>query len=66
VLYTSNRQPQLDAAQLIKDELAGIGIIVEIQSFPRAEQIAREGTQGEPFDMTTEGWINDYSIRLTR
>jgi len=60
VLYTSTTQPALAAAQLIKDELARIGIIVEIQSFPRAEQIAREGTQGEPFDMTTEGWINDY------
>jgi ABC-type transport system substrate-binding protein len=60
VLYTSNRPPMLAAAQLVKDELAQIGIGVDIQSFPRAEQIAREGTRGEPFDMTTEGWADDY------
>ena len=46
--------------QLVKDELARIGIVVDIHAFPRAEQIAREGTRGEPFDMTTEGWFNDY------
>jgi peptide/nickel transport system substrate-binding protein len=50
----------LNAAQLIKDQLVRIGIGVQIQAFSRGEQIAREGTQGEPFDMTTEGWVNDY------
>jgi ABC-type transport system substrate-binding protein len=60
ILYSGNRAPLLAAAQLIKDQLSRIGIVVDIHAFPRAEQIAREGTRGEPFDMTTEGWLNDY------
>jgi peptide/nickel transport system substrate-binding protein len=60
VFYTSNRPPALALAQLVKDELARIGIVVDVHAFPRAEQIAREGTRGEPFDMTLEGWLNDY------
>ena len=49
----ARRPPALAAAQLVKDELARIGIVVDIHAFPRAEQIARDGTRGEPFDMTT-------------
>jgi ABC-type transport system substrate-binding protein len=60
VLYTNTRPPAVAAAQLIQQELARIGIAVEIRAFPRAEQIARTDTRGEPFDMTLEGWINDY------
>jgi peptide/nickel transport system substrate-binding protein len=60
VLYTSTNPTRLAGAQLIKDQLARIGIVVEIHAFPRGEQIGREGTLGEPFDMTMEGWINDY------
>jgi peptide/nickel transport system substrate-binding protein len=60
VLYTANTQQALAAAQLITDELARIGIVVEVHSFSRGEQIARDSTQGEPFDLTTEGWFNDY------
>ena len=29
--------------------------------FARAVQIDKEGTRGEPFDLTTEGWIADYA-----
>ena len=61
ILYTGNRQPLVEAAQLIRDQLSRIGINVDIHAFPRPEQIAREGTRGEPFDMTTEGWVNDYN-----
>lgn len=60
ILYTSNTAQAANAAQLITDELARIGIVVEVHAFPRGEQIARESTQGEPFDLTTEGWIDDY------
>ena len=61
VLYTSDRGAAPLRAQLIKSELAAIGIDVSIQAFPRPVQIDREGTHGEPFDMTTEGWIADYA-----
>lgn len=60
VLYTNNTQQATAAAQLITDELARIGIVVDVHQFSRGEQIARESTQGEPFDLTTEGWVNDY------
>jgi ABC-type transport system substrate-binding protein len=59
-LYTSNGGSAPARAQLIHDELAQIGINVVVHAFPRAEQITREGTRGEPFDMATEGWIADY------
>ncbi len=60
VLYTSTRPSATLQAQIIQTDLAAIGITVEIHQFPRAEQIQREGTLGEPFDITTEGWIADY------
>lgn len=60
VLYTSDRGPSLAAADIIRADLAKIGLGVDIRAFPRQEQIAREGTRGEPFDMTIEGWIDDY------
>ena len=60
ILYTGDRPALLAQSSLIRDELAAIGINVEIHAFRRAEQIAREGTLGEPFDMTLEGWIDDY------
>ena len=60
VFYTSNRPPALAAAELVKEELARIGIVVDVHAFSRGEQIARDGTRGEPFDMTLEAWLNDY------
>jgi peptide/nickel transport system substrate-binding protein len=60
VLYTGNNPVMLAQGSLIRDELAAIGITVDVHAFPRAEQIAREGTLGEPFDLTLEGWIDDY------
>jgi len=59
-LYTSNRAPSPQRAQVIQMQLARIGINVTIHEFSRAEQVQREGNRGEPFDMTTEGWIVDY------
>jgi ABC-type transport system substrate-binding protein len=60
VLYTGSNPVLLAQASLIRDELSAIGINVDVHAFPRAEQIAREETLGEPFDLTLEGWIDDY------
>ncbi len=60
ILYSSLNPVTVQVAGLVRDQLARIGIGVEIHAFPRAEQIAREGTRGEPFDLTLEGWLNDY------
>ena len=32
-----------------------------MKQFARAVQIDKEGTRGEPFDVTMEGWIADYA-----
>jgi len=61
VLYTSNGGAFPEIAGIIQRTLAQIGFDVTIQAFPRAEQIAREQTRGEPFDLTTEGWLLDYN-----
>ena len=60
-LYTSTRPNATAAAQVYQQNLAAIGFHVNVQQFARATQIQKEGTKGEPFDLTTEGWIADYA-----
>jgi ABC-type transport system substrate-binding protein len=60
-LYTSNRGSAPLAAQIIQFNLKQIGLNVNTHLFARAVQIDKEGTRGEPFDITTEGWIADYA-----
>ena len=60
VLYAPNNPIGLAQASLIRDELAQIGLGVDIHVFSRSQQIIRESTLGEPFDITIEGWIDDY------
>jgi ABC-type oligopeptide transport system substrate-binding subunit len=60
-LYTSNRGSAPLVAQIIQFNLKQIGLNVNTHLFARAVQIDKEGTRGEPFDITTEGWIADYA-----
>lgn len=60
-LYTSNRGAAPLVAQIIQFNLKQIGLNVNTHLFARAVQIDKEGTRGEPFDITTEGWIADYA-----
>jgi ABC-type oligopeptide transport system substrate-binding subunit len=60
VMYTCNQAPCPERAQLVQANLKAIGIDVEIKQFPRNVQFAKEGNQGEPFDIADEGWIADY------
>ena len=61
VLYSSTSAVSQAMAALVRDELAQIGLGVDIHAFPRGEQITRESTRGEPFDIAgNEGWIDDY------
>jgi len=60
-LYTSNRGSAPLVAQIIQFNLKQIGLDVNSHLFARAVQIDKEGTRGEPFDITTEGWIADYA-----
>jgi len=60
VLYASNRGANPLQAQILQYNLKQIGIDVETKLWSRAVQIQKEGTRGEPFDLTLEGWIADY------
>src|SRR5439155_5094156 len=59
--YTSNRGAAPLAAQIVQFNLKQIGLSLNIHQFARAVQIDKEGTRGEPFDITSEGWIADYA-----
>jgi ABC-type oligopeptide transport system substrate-binding subunit len=61
VYYTSNTAVSGAVAQIVQFDLKQIGLDVEVKQFARAVQIAKEGTRGEPFDITSEGWIADYA-----
>src|SRR3954471_22100850 len=60
-LYTSNRGAAPLQAQIYQFNLKQIGLNVNTHLFARAVQIDKEGTRGEPFDITSEGWIADYA-----
>jgi peptide/nickel transport system substrate-binding protein len=60
VLYTCNTEPCTARAAAIQQELSRIHLTVQVVQFSRAEQIVREGTRGEPFDIADEGWGLDY------
>jgi ABC-type oligopeptide transport system substrate-binding subunit len=59
--YTSNTGAAPLAAQIVQFNLKQIGLNVNSHLFARAVQIDKEGTRGEPFDITSEGWIADYA-----
>ena len=60
VLHLEPGAAQL-AAQIVQFNLKQIGLNVNTHLFARAVQIEKEGTRGEPFDITSEGWIADYA-----
>ena len=59
--YTSNTGSAPLVAQILQFNLKQIGINVNTHAFARAVQIEKEGTRGEPFDLTSEAWIADYA-----
>jgi ABC-type oligopeptide transport system substrate-binding subunit len=59
--YTSNTGSAPLVAQILQFNLKQIGLNVNSHLFARAVQIDKEGTRGEPFDITSEGWIADYA-----
>jgi YVTN family beta-propeller protein len=60
VLYTCDGPPCLEQAQIIKTDLAAIGVQVDVQAFPLQTMFLREGRPHEPFDLGYVGWIADY------
>src|SRR5262249_27428960 len=59
--YTSNTGSAPLVAQILQFNLKQLGLNVNSHPFARAVQIDKEGTRGEPFDITSEGWIADYA-----
>jgi ABC-type oligopeptide transport system substrate-binding subunit len=60
ILYTFNSSYGPLWAQIVQFDMKQIGLDVEVKQFARAVQFEKEGTRGEPFDMTLEGWSADY------
>ena len=60
VLYTCNFSPCREQAQIVKTDLAAIGLNVRIRTFSEDKMFAREATPGEPFDLAWAGWLWEY------
>jgi ABC-type transport system substrate-binding protein len=59
--YTSNTGSAPLVAQILQFNLKQLGITVNTHLFPRAVQIEKSGTRGEPFDITSQSWFADYA-----
>ncbi len=60
VLYTFDRPAFTEQAQIIKHDLAPIGVRVVVKAFPVAKLFTRLATPGEPFDIAYGGSVADY------
>jgi peptide/nickel transport system substrate-binding protein len=59
VLYAPADRFRPAMAAVIADDLAKIGLKVEIKQFAAAVMMAKVGTRGEPFDMVLGNWGDD-------
>ena len=61
VLYTCNVALCLEWAQIVRENLAAIGIELEVRRFGSfGEMFARAQAPGEPFDLSVWGWLGDF------
>ena len=60
VLYTCERQTCAQQAQIIKADLAAIGLRVVVKAFQGPTLFAKLATPGEPFDIAHSNWTADY------
>ena len=60
VLYTCNISPCDQQAQIVKINLAKIGIQVDVKAFTDSTLYTKTATPGEPFDIAYLGWLPDY------
>jgi YVTN family beta-propeller protein len=60
VLYTCNSSPCPEQAQIVKNDLAAIGLHVHIKKIPFATYFTTLGKPGDPFDLAWDGWLPDY------
>jgi YVTN family beta-propeller protein len=60
VLDICDVPPCDEQAQIVKTDLAAIGLRVEVKKIPFGNLFARLATPGESFDLAYIGWIPDY------
>ena len=60
VLYTCQVAPCEQQAQILRTNLAAIGIRVVVKALPSAKLFGKVATPGEPFDITYVAWAADY------
>ena len=60
VLYTFDLPPAVVRAQIVAQNLAKIGLDVEVKAIPVAAYYARLLAPGEPFDIAFDPWAPDY------
>jgi peptide/nickel transport system substrate-binding protein len=60
VFYGSTSPISVAILQLVKNDLAKIGINTTLKTFPFAVRIAKVGHRGEPFDLDLQAWGADY------
>jgi YVTN family beta-propeller protein len=59
-LYTCNVTPCDQQAQIIKTDLAQIGIQLQVKTYPDQTLYTKTLKPGEPFDIVWVGWVPDY------
>jgi peptide/nickel transport system substrate-binding protein len=57
-MYTPNNSPWLEQAQIVRADLAPLGIDVQVTDFPIDDYFTRIARRGEPFDLAISGWAN--------
>ena len=60
VMYTTNDRTGINTGQMVKANLAAIGLEVEVKAYTFGVLIDKTGTRGEPFDLMSIGWFADY------
>jgi ABC-type transport system substrate-binding protein len=60
VLYVWDVPPFRVAANVIRENLARIGLAVEVKVLPPPVLTATGGVRGEPYDIAYIGWLPDY------
>jgi ABC-type transport system substrate-binding protein len=57
ILYTCNVTECLEQAEIVRENLAAIGVELEVRRFSFGEMFARVSKPDEPFDLSLFGWI---------
>ena len=61
VLYTCNLPFCRLHAQVIRSNLSGLGLNLDVREFPERELFERAGRKGAPFDILDSHWFPDYA-----